>query len=316
MTTTSPPRTANSVMCAAPDGPANEKVLLFSTGNYPSYSTFLNETWVFNGSTLNWVDLSTSLINANGPLPGRINSVMSYDGYNVMLFGGQGGSSTTGVLDDMWLWNGTTWSLFSGTVPFGRYNSKAAYLVGTGVVMFGGQNLLYNLLETQIWNGNTQTWSLLPVANGTGPGARTGHMMAANTTEVLLFGGQGTNNQLNSTWTFASSTWTKQAPTTVPSVRSGGTMCYDGYGSVFVMFGGHNEYNYLNETWTYNSGTNNWTFQPQANGVGPAGLIGAQMCFDTISNRTILFGGVSATTNYPSNQTWSYNSVSNVLTQL
>jgi hypothetical protein len=300
-------------MAADPGASAGSRVVLLDTGNYPSFSSFLNETWTFSGT--DWTNTSASLVNSNGPLPGRTNMTMAYDGYNVMMFGGQGDSSTSGILEDTWLWSGTAWTKAApATSPFGRYGSKSAYLVGTGVVMFGGRNTLYNLLETWVWNGNTQAWSQVAVANGAGPAARINHVMAASATQVILFGGEGTNSQFNDTWSFAAGAHTQLSPAISPSVRSGACMAYDVTNSKFVMFGGRNEYNYLDETWTFNGTT--WTQVAVANGVGPSGRVGAQMCWDSQSGTTIMFGGTSATTNYPASSTWSFNGSTLAWTQL
>ena len=301
MTVHTPLRCANSVMSAAPNASAGSKVVLLDTGNYPSFSNFLNETWTFSGT--DWTNTSSGLVNAS-PLPARINGTMSYDGTNVMLFGGQGGSALTGVLGDTWLWNGTTWSQATpATSPFARYKAESAYLSGTGVVLFGGQSLLGKLLETWIWNGTT--WSLVSVANGSSPNARTDHVMAASSSLVVLFGGEGTNQQFNDTWTFNGTTWTKLAPATSPSVRSGACMSYDSTNSLWVMFGGKNEYGTLNETWTFNGTT--WSQVAVPAGTGPSGRINAQMCWDSQSATTIMFGGISATDSYASDHTWSFN---------
>lgn len=304
MTATTPLRCANSVMAADPGAASGKKVVLLDTGNYPSFSTYLNETWEFTGT--NWVNTSASLVNTNGPVPGRSNGIMAYDGTNVMLYGGQGGSSAAGVLNDTWVWSssGQTWTQAAPTtVPYGRYKAAAAYLLGSGTVMFGGENLLYKLLETWVWNGTT--WTQVTVANGAGPAARTDHVMAASTTEIVMFGGEGTNSQFNDTWTFNGSTWTQLTPATSPSVRSDACMAFDSVNNIFVMFGGKNEYNYLNETWTFNGTT--WSQVAHTNGTGPAGRVGAQMAFDTQSGTTIMYGGISAGDNYPSNATWSFN---------
>jgi len=306
-------------MSAAPTSLA--RVVLLDTGNYPSFSSFLNETWTFSGT--DWTNTSATLVNANGPLPGRTNAMMAFDGYNVVLYGGQGASSATGVLEDTWVWNGTTWTQLGGPnppgpslspQPFSRFSAGMAYLAGTGVVMFGGTNLLYQLLETWVWNGHTQTWSQVTLANGASPNARVGHVMAASASEVVLFGGQGTNSQFNDTWTFNGSTWTQLFPATSPSVRSTACMVYDTVNSIWVMFGGKDEYDYLVDTWTFNGTT--WTKVAHVNGVGPSGRVGAQMAFDATSGTTILFGGINATTNYPANDTWSFNGATLVWTQL
>lgn len=316
MTTTTPLRCANSVMSAAPTGGAT--VVLLDTGNYPSFSSYLNETWTWSGT--NWTNTSATLINSNGPLPGRTNFVMCYDGTNVMLYGGQGSSSTTGVLDDTWYWNGTVWAQAApATVPFGRWGAEAAYIGSNTVVMFGGQNTLYNLLETWTWTGSTKVWAQVTVANGTGPAARVGHMMAGDgATTALLFGGQGTNSQFNDTWTYTTAGgWAQVAVANGagPSVRSGGCLVYDSHNSKWVMFGGKNEYYYLDETWTFTTG-GGWVKVASGNGVGPSGRVGAQMAFDTTSNTTILFGGINATTNYPANDTWAFNGSTLTWTQL
>lgn len=324
MPATNPLRCAYSAMSSFPTGHGGTAVVLLDTGNYPSYSNYLNETWTWSGT--NWTNTGTTLINAAGPLPGRINFCMSFDGTNIMLYGGQGGSSTTGVLEDTWVYNGTVWTQIGGPTPpgpslavqpFGRYNAEATYIGSNKVVMFGGQNTLYNLLEVWIWNGSSQTWSQVSVANGTGPAARIEHCFVGNkTSSAVLFGGQGTNSQFNDTWSFNGSSWTQLTPTNPPSVRSNASMCYDTTNNIWVMFGGENEYGYLVETWTLNSAGTAWTQVSVPNGTGPAGVIGAQMEFDPQSGTSILFGGISGGVNYPSNQTWSFNGSSLKWTQL
>jgi hypothetical protein len=330
MTTHTPLRCANSAMAADPTASAGKQVVLMDTGNYPSFSSFLNETWEFTGT--DWSDTSSTLVDANGPLPGRTNFVMCFDGVNVMLYGGKGGSSTTGILEDTWVWGtvSQTWTkLTPATVPSGRYGAADGYISTDGVsaftggvVMFGGQNPLYNLLETWLWDGTAQTWTQVVVANGKGPAARVGHVMAgsgsiAGTPSVVMFGGEGTNSQFNDTWQFtmaAGGTWTQLSPATSPSVRSGACMAYDSTNSLWVMFGGKNEYTDLVETWTFDGTT--WSQVAVTNGKGPAGRTGAQMAFDPVSATTIMYGGISASVNYPSNETWSFNGSTLAWTQL
>lgn len=328
MTTHSPLRCAFSGM-AANDG----YITLLNSGNYPSFSSWGNETWIWNWATNgneDWTNLSTSFISTTAPLgpsvptakvqlSGRNFPVVAYDGYNTMVYGGQGSSSLAGVFQDTWTFAITTqtWTLQSPTtVPYGRTKAAGAYLPTIpGVVMFGGSTV-YNILEeTWLWNGNTQAWSQLVFANGVGPAARIGHVMAANTTTVVLFGGNGTSNNLfNDTWTFNGTTWTQVTPAggVQPSVRTNACMSYDSHNGVFVLFGGENDSTYLNDTWTFTVGTSTWAQVTVANGAGPAARIGAQMAFDTTNNLTIMFGGISAGTNYPSNNTWAFNGGTNL----
>jgi hypothetical protein len=246
------------------------------------------------------------------PTPPRTDHVMAFDGSSVMLFGGRG---TEEVFQDTWLWTATGWTKASpATSPTGRYKAQSAYLAGTGVVMFGGENRQFMLRETWIWNGTTWTQVALPNTVNGSPAARTGHMMAGGGGQVLLFGGRGSNFQSNHTWSFNGTTWTRLLPATSPSIRSEGCMAYATTGGLFVMFGGQNEYGYLNETWVYN-GTN-WLQVTVPAGTGPAGRVGAQMAYDSTSNKVIMFGGISAGTNYPSNETWSFDALTLTWTQL
>src|SRR5260370_5033371 len=266
MTVHTPLRCANSVMTLDTTLVPN-KIVLLDTGNYPSFLSFINETWVFNATgTPDWTNTGATLVDANGPLPGRTDMVMSFDGGGVMVYGCTGASSTDGVFQDSWTYDGaspTVWTKQApATVPFGRYKAEACYLAGTGVVMFGGAIANGQLLN-ETWVYSSGNWAQVSTPNtvaGT-PNARVGHVMAASTTQIILFGGRGTNSQFNDTWKYTTAGgWVKLSPTGTPSIRSESCMSWDSTNSVFVLFGGQNEYNYLNETWTFNpSGSGTWT---------------------------------------------------------
>jgi hypothetical protein len=169
-----PLRCAYSAMT---NDPIAAKIILLNTGNYPSYSSYLNESWTFSSG--DWTNVSPTLVDAGGPLPGRTDHVMAFDGSNVILYGGH--DSIGQMLQDTWLWNGLTWAKQSPVAkPFGRYKAQATYLPGTGIMMFGGENLGNLLNETWIWNGSN--WSQVSHANtsAASPSGRTGHVMASN----------------------------------------------------------------------------------------------------------------------------------------
>lgn len=301
MTTHTPLRCAFSAMSQR----GTNEVALFNTGNYPSFSSYLNETWTWNGT--DWTNTAATLFDAAGPLPGRSQQITTYDGYNVVLFGGQGGASGQ-VFNDTWTWNGTAWTKRAPVnPPFGRYGAKAGFVSGVGTVMFGGfggaGNGVY-LNDTWVWDGSGLTWTQKVLANGASPSARVTHAMAAGPSYILLFGGCLSNGQfLNDTWKFDGTAWTQLAPATSPSVRGNAAMAYDSVHGKWVLFGGVNEYNYLPETWQFD-GT---TWAKSAPALSPSGRQGAQMCFDTNTNKTLMFGGISATDNYPSDGTWTWD---------
>jgi len=322
MSTHTPIRCAYSGMASFTKG-GDGYILLLNSGNYPSFSSYGNETWIWNWTNGNedWTNISPSFIDPNGPLGPSVNNVVMSARINevvvpdsngdIMVFGGQSSSSTAGAFNDTWVFNPSTsvWSLqHPATSPSIRYQAEAAYLSGTGSVMFGGQNAAWILNETWIWNGTT--WTQVSVANGAGPAARIGHCMAASASAVLLFGGSGTSNNLfNDTWSFNGTAWT-QLGVSGPSVRTGAAMAYDSHNSLWVLFGGQNNSTWCNDTWTFNGTT--WTQVSVANGAGPAARIGAQMAFDTTNNLTIMYGGISAGAMYPSLETWAFNGATGV----
>jgi hypothetical protein len=314
MTTGSPIRTTNGAMSQFPAAASN-KLVLFTAGSFPNFSNFLNETWGYNGATNTWTDQSPNLINTGSP-SGRINSTMSYDGTNLVLFGGQSPSATAGILGDTWtyspsgIWTQIGGIGFSLVSPYGRYNCESAFVGGAGsaagVLLFGGQNINFNTVDTWLWSGTLQTWTQQTVANGTGPYSRIGHVMAGSNNSpgtVLMFGGESTKQQLNDTWQWtAASSWQQQSPTVSPSVRSWASMDYDIANTRWVMHGGTNEYGYLNETWIYKTG--NWSQVSIPAGTGPLGRKNAQIAYDAGAGYITLFGGTVATTGYPDNTTW------------
>jgi len=294
MTTHTPLRCVNSFMIQR----GSSEVVLLDSGAYPGVSNFQNGTWTWNGT--DWTQVVTA-----GPLPGRTNQVMAYDGYGVMVYGGQADSALQGALKDTWIWSGSTWTQKSPTTsPFGRYGAEACRTTTTAlnVTMFGGYGGQGYLNETWKWDGYVQTWTQL--APATSPSARVGHVMAAGPTFTVLFGGSISSGECkNDTWKFDGTTWTLQAPATSPSVRTGACMAYDVTRAQWVLFGGVNEYNNLPETWLYDGTT--WTKATPA--TSPAGRKGAQMCWDSQSGNVIMFGGISAVDNYASDHTWSWN---------
>lgn len=301
MTTHTPLRCANSAMVQR----GSSEVVLLDAGAYPGVSEYGNQTWTWDGS--DWTNVGTTLIDASGPLPGRLNQCMAFDGYNVMLFGGMDSSGLNGNgLGDTWTWGGASWVKKSpATSPFGRHSAKACRSTTSSVevVMFGGFGGYSKLLsETWVWDGYVQAWSLKSPASS--PSARVGHVMDSSASVTLLFGGANSAGEcLNDTWTWNGTTWAKLGPANAPSARTGAAMAFDQTNTEWVLFGGMNEYNRLPETWTFDGTT--WTQKSPPN--HPPGLTGAQMCWDSQSGTVLLFGGFSATDGFASERTWSWD---------
>ncbi len=286
MVSNSPLRTNHAVMTQR----GSNEVVLLDVGSYPATSNFVNQTFTWNGVT--WARSGSGTVDASGPLPLRADYAMTYDGYNVMMYGGRGESSTSGVLQDTWTFTSGAWTKQApATVPFGRFKAEAALLSASGankVVMFGGSNMLNHLNETWQWNGSSKVWTLLTPAHS--PSARVDFMLAGGPSVCVLFGGKSSNSPLQDTWSWDGTDWTQNTPTTPPSVRAEASMCYDTANSNWVMFGGCNDSGLLPaETWTLNSGRTAWTKKAPA--ASPSARVGASMCYDSQLGKVLLFGG-------------------------
>jgi hypothetical protein len=98
--------------------------------------------------------------------------------------------------------------------------------------------------------------------------------------------------------------WTKQAPATSPSARSGAATAYDAATRTVVIFGGVGRIQNqpLDNTWTWNGTT--WTKQAPA--TSPPARQDASMAYDAATRSVVLFGGT--TDDFHSfADTWTWN---------
>jgi len=240
--------------------------------------------------------------------------MMAYDAAagNVVLFGGandSGVNSSFNILNDTWLWNGTTWTeQFPTTSPSARSSATMSYDAATGnMVLFGGANyysVAFN--DTWVWNGITWT-DESPAAS---PPARSEAAMAydAAAGNMVLFGGLSSNgymcdNCLSDTWVWNGSTWTEEENLAAsPSARLGATMVYDPAAGNIVLFGGYSNSGVLNDTWIWNGST--WTEESLTN--SPPARYLAAMAYDAVAGSVVLFGGEDGSGNVL-NDTWVWN---------
>ena len=141
---------------------------------------------------------------------------------------------------------------------------------------------------------------------------------ATAATKAILFGGynegdgSGDNDYyLNDTWSFDGHTWTKLAPRSSPSARSGSATTL--LGSTMVIFGGTDDnLNDNNDLWSF--GNDNWT--EVDDGATDAPPIRALATLAALGNSLVLFGGFqNASTNDAGvmlslNDTWVWNGTS------
>jgi Kelch motif len=152
-------------------------------------------TWVWDGGA--W-----SLRDTNGP-PKFDRAVMGTIGNRVIWAGDE----------QTWAWDGTGWTQLTAPSPVGSPSYTGAYMATLST------NLVYLVPPPQVatFDGNvfggTATWngaSWTPL-DASGPGLRSGPVLASTPLEAILFGGavpEDGGPMLDDTWSWNGTTWT------------------------------------------------------------------------------------------------------------
>jgi hypothetical protein len=165
------------------DAKTGNVVLFGGTAN----GIYLNETWVWNGT--DW----TQQTPASSPST-RESSALVYDSLHgvVLLYGGFSGSSC-GFCEDLWEWDGVTWTMLNPQMtPYGAEGPAGAYLGSAQqFVVFGGYNGDF-IEETWILTNPSLSYNAqLFVNDGTLPTAYYQQSYSANSVTVTPVGGEG-----------------------------------------------------------------------------------------------------------------------------
>ena len=162
-------------LAAAAYNPATGQVVLFGGYNYPS-SSYLHDTWTWNGTTWTQQSPVTSPVVRQGPS-------MAYDSATgeMVLFGGNNGGT---YYNDTWYWTGSTWVQVSAASdpgcttactasPPGRTIESMAYdAASSQLLVFGGQTS-GGALAGDTWLIGAPTVTALSPSSGPVAGATT-----------------------------------------------------------------------------------------------------------------------------------------------
>jgi hypothetical protein len=285
---------------------ARGKVVMF--GGYGG--SRLNDTWEWDGST--WVDRTPA---GAKPSP-RNGTTLAYDAARgrVVLFGGLEGTGQT-LDQDVWEWDGTTWldRTTSGPKPPARHHATMAYDSRRGkIVLFGGATATSQFKnDLWEWDGLTGTWTDRTPATlpPEWPGVRDLAGMAYDALhgQVLLFGGWAGGNYFNDLWAWdgQSGTWTNLTPSTLPpnwpGIRTAFGMTFDSGRGVTVVLGGGGDY----DTWEWDGSS--WTRKIVPFTNSPSNRLNLGLAYDKVHQRTVLFGGVDASTSNFMQDTWLWD---------
>jgi hypothetical protein len=234
------------------------------------------DTWTFDGKT--WSEQHP----ATSP-PARFGAAMAFDPRigKLVLFGGNGSGPR-----DTWTYDGTNWTKQKpATRPPARGEPAMAYDPAHGnLVLFGGSRFAVHPCGAGPFADSGDTWTY----NGTNwtrhsptrsPSPRRGAVMANDpaTGQLILFGGAYATHdcgsvELNDTWTYSGTTWSRLAPSIRPSVRETPSMAYDEHTSQLIIFGG--------ETLAGGNKADTWAYQTVGTGYRFVAADGGVFTFD------------------------------------
>ncbi|MEI6775568.1 MAG: kelch repeat-containing protein [Chloroflexales bacterium] len=288
--TSSPPARSSHAMAY---DTARQRVILFGGSRRGIGGGFLNDIWEWDGTT--W----TQITSATSP-PARSSHAMAYDAtrQRVVLFGGSG-SNGGGFLNDIWEWDGTTWTQITpATSPPAQSSYVMAYdTARQRVVIFSGN-------DTWTYDG---TRCRLAISDYfTQPGTHTSPALAYESNgDTLLFGGRNGTTPTNDTFRWNGSGWKQVTPLNLPpSARSGSRLARNSDGSRLLLFGGMDGTSaYLNDTWIWDSANDDWLIQAPATKPSARALSG--LTYDRNRSVWVLFGGQSSGGYL--GDTWEYN---------
>jgi len=268
----------------------------------------LNDTWVFNITTLSWTEVTP----LDSP-PVRWGHGLVYDPDDkvFIMFGGK---DYGGCLMDIWQYNITTnlWTQRAGNGYMGpRANFAMAYdSVKHLVVLVGGWKdspaTYYN--DTAVYDYGHDQWTQktsLPADAREDPG------MAYDRDSVgmLFYGGTVGSLYYGDTWFYNTTTdhWSRWdvGGSSIPAMF-GVSMAYDSSGKKMALFGGYqtNSPSSQNKLWYYNRSTDQWSLAAAAHKPGPREDI--DMVYDESTDELVVFGGIDEYV-HQFKDTWVYD---------
>ena len=264
-----------------------------------------NEFWSLENGT--WTLLSPS---APPPARRRGDSATNPLTGEILIYGGQG---QNGVLDDTWLWDGTSWVAQSPLVTPGglMWHGMDYDPVRQVTVVFGGRRNQFQQNEylDETWEHSllTNTWTQVFPSGVPSARLRPAVSWHPAMQQIMLFGGEDAMGDANDeTWVYDGTFWNQINTTGVrPPARTGAKLVQILNRNIVVLFGGRDPVTFeiLNDTWEHD-GTSWREVTNVYGGIYPPRQDVA-MTHDIVRDRLVAFGGQIANGGLR-NDTWEY----------
>ena len=238
--------------------PTYNAIFLFGGMLFPNYERD-SETWIFNITTQEWIELET----ISHPLATSDFGIVYNDFDDCVYI--WGGYHENGHYDSLWQFNLTSSSWIeipTFNTPAGRYGHSLIYNQNdTLAYLFGGR--VHSLTNT-LWALNFTSYNWEPVSVDTKPIERYWHQMVyiEQANQGFLFGGDN-EYELDDTWEFNFNTkeWNKQFLSISPEARNSFSMVNAISLNKVLLYGGLGEdYSAIyGELWEYDLESNEWS---------------------------------------------------------
>ncbi|HJQ97632.1 MAG TPA: hypothetical protein VJ826_04910, partial [Candidatus Polarisedimenticolaceae bacterium] len=254
-------------------------------------TAYLDDGSSYDPATGTWAPITTV-----GAPQGRWNHTAIWTGNRMIVWGGAwSNGTTTFTLDtggrydpetDTWLPTATAGA------PAGRTDHRAAW-TGSSMVVWGGQRYPGPSMTEKLGTGGrydpiTDTW--MPMTGLYAPTPRTGHVMEAAGSLVMVWGGSGSSGGATDTgarYDTLSDTWTPITLSGAPSLRTYAVAVWTG--ARLVVWGGAGPYAIATDTGgRYDPALDEWT--PTFSAHAPVGREGATSVWT--GNEMIVWGGL------------------------
>lgn len=250
---------------------------------------------------------------------------------NVLIFGGDTLGFPSGATNQLWRYNGATWSQVTPATP-----AQPPASVGVQFVYDANRGVFvtYGSLSTSFFGGPSadRTWEYDPVANTWAqnttltntPGGLGLYAMCFDAgpgrNKIVLYGGLPDNFfpiDSNQTWEYDGNNWSliTTSGVTVPP-RERAAMCYHAGLQKVLMFGGIDvQCCGDDEVYVYDGPTSTWSIAA-VTGPRPPVRTGCRMVYDTVRQICVMTGGSDPTTGNAVVDTWEFDLASLTWTQV
>ena len=256
------------------------------------YASGSNEVWELDPATPTFTD-RTSPQDLPSARSGHA-TVYNPTTRKVYLYGGHDSMGVGRPMDDLWEWDGSTWTrVVTDKGPPGLYGAGLAYdPARKSLILYGGQtaSAWSPQSDTWEWNSTTRQWTKLSPADNPGPAASPGMVTDTTRNKILLFG--STNHVWE--WDGSTLTWADRTPLSLvlsPTADSNPVMAYDEGRQKLLLYQGFDKGSSIAASasafWEWDPTTAGWMMRDPGDALDSGSAVRAT--YDSIRRRLILY---------------------------